>query len=50
MQKLLNLCSKYAVDHSLTYNAKKEKSVKLTIKMSTWLLDSNPHMLSTCVV
>ena len=23
MQKLLNLCSKYAVDHSLTYNAKK---------------------------
>ena len=23
MQRLLNLCSKYAVDHSLTYNAKK---------------------------
>ena len=23
MQKLLNLCSKYAVDHSLTHNAKK---------------------------
>ena len=23
VQKLLNLCSKYAVDHSLTYNAKK---------------------------
>ena len=27
MQKLLNLCSKYAVDHSLTYNAKKSFSL-----------------------
>ena len=27
MQKLLNLCSKYAVDHSLTYNARNSYSI-----------------------
>ena len=37
MQKLLNLCSKYAVDHSLTYNAKKSCSlcfIPRTVKIS----------------
>ena len=37
MQKLLNLCSKYAVDHSLTYNAKKAFSlcfIPRTVKIS----------------
>ena len=37
MQKLLNLCSKYAVDHSLTYNAKKSFSlcfIPRTVKIS----------------
>ena len=37
MQKLLNLCSKYAVDHSLTYNAKKSFSLYFlprTVKIS----------------
>ena len=37
MQKLLNLCSKYAVDHSLTYNAKKSFSlcfIHRTVKIS----------------
>ena len=37
MQKLLNLCSKYAVDHSLTYNAKKPFSlcfIPRTVKIS----------------
>ena len=37
MQKLLNLCSKYAVDQSLTYNAKKSFSlccIPRTVKIS----------------
>ena len=37
MQKLLNLCSKYAVDHFLTYNAKKSFSpcfISRTVKIS----------------
>ena len=37
MQKLLNLCSKYSVDHSLTYNAKKPFSlcfIPRTVKIS----------------
>ena len=27
LQKLLGICSKYAIDHSLTYNAKKSFSL-----------------------
>ena len=37
MQKLLNLCSKYVVDHSLTYNAEKSFSlcfIPRTVKIS----------------
>ena len=37
MQKLLNLCSKYAVDHSLKYNAKKSFSLCLQIRPQLYL-------------
>ena len=41
MQKLLNLCSKYAVDNSLTYNAKKSFSLCFIPRIEKRLVDLN---------
>ena len=51
MQKLLNLCSKYAVDHSLTYNAKRSFSlccIPRTVKISRPQLYLNHVSVSEC--
>ena len=37
MQKLLNPCSKYVVDHSLTYNAKKFITVEISTRPQLYL-------------
>ena len=48
MQKLLNICSKDAVDHSLTYNAK--KSFSLCFIPSPLIIINNPLIITILFV